>query len=306
MPREPVGVEQAHEQLEVLLLAVVRRGGEEEEVPGVGLDPLCEQAPLGLLDLAREQLGGELVGLVEDDEVPVGGVVEDELEVLVAAELVQAGDQQVAVGERVARRRALDPIAGQEREVEVELLSQLRLPLLDERPRGDDEAAPQVAANDELADEEPGHDRLAGAGVIGQEEAERLARQHRLVDGGDLVRQRLDEARADRDVRVEEVGEIDPLRLAGQLEGFPVAVEGPGLPFLDDRQARLVLAVDEALGHGAVGGPVGQRQDLGAVPADVDDRDRVIRCDAGDEGALGQVLEPSYEFLPLPGGAGPK
>ena len=113
-----------------------------------GLDPLGEEAPLRLLDLAREQLGGELVGLVEDDEVPVRGVVEDELEVLVAAELVQAGDEQVAVGERVARRRALDPVAGEDVEVEVELLGELRLPLLDERAGGDDEAAPQVAADD--------------------------------------------------------------------------------------------------------------------------------------------------------------
>ena len=192
-PGEPVGVEQAHEQLEVLLLAVVRRGGEEEEVTGVRPDPLGEEAPLRLLDLAREELGRELVRLVEDDEVPVGGVVEEELEVLVAAQLVEPGDQQVGVGERVARRRALDPIAGQEREVEVELLGELRLPLLDERPGGDDEAAAEVASDDELADEEPGHDRLAGARVVGQEEAQRLAREHRLVDGGDLVRQRLDE-----------------------------------------------------------------------------------------------------------------
>ena len=39
---------------------------------------------------------------------------------------------------------------------------------------------------------QPGHDRLAGAGVIGQQEPQRLARQHLLVDGGDLVRQRID------------------------------------------------------------------------------------------------------------------
>ena len=93
------------------------------------------------------------------------------------------------------------------------------------------------------------------------------------------MRERLDEARADGDVRIEEVGQIDPFRLGGELEGFAVAVEGPGLPFLDDRQARLVLAVDEALGDGSVRGAVGEGQNLGAVPADVDDGDRSI----GDE-----------------------
>ena len=55
---------------------------------------------------------------------------------------------------------------------------------------------------------------LPAPGSSARRKLQRLARQHRLVDGGDLVRQRLDEARADRDVRVEEVGEVDPLRLA--------------------------------------------------------------------------------------------
>jgi hypothetical protein len=101
--REPVGVEEAHEELEVLLLAVVRSRGQEQEVAGVRLDPLGEQAPLRLLDLAAEELRRELVGLVEDDEIPIWAVVEQELEVLVTAELVEPRDQQVRVGERVAR-----------------------------------------------------------------------------------------------------------------------------------------------------------------------------------------------------------
>jgi len=112
----------------------------------------------------------------------------------------------------------------------VELLGELGLPLLGKRAWNDDEAAAQVAPHDELADEEPGHDRLAGARIVGEEERERLAGQHRLVDGGDLVRQRLDQARAHRDVRVEEIGKVDPLGLADELERLPVAVEGPGLP----------------------------------------------------------------------------
>ena len=60
------------------------------------------------------------------------------------------------------------------------------------RARGDDEAALERAADEELADEQPGHDRLAGARVVGEQEAQRLAREHLLVDRGDLVRQRLD------------------------------------------------------------------------------------------------------------------
>jgi hypothetical protein len=129
-------------------------------------------------------------------------VVEEELEVLVAAELVEPRDQEVRVGERVARRAALDPVPGELGEVEVELLGQLRLPLLDERTGYDDEAAAEVAADDELADEEPGHDRLAGARVVGEQEAQRLAGQHLLVHRGDLVWEGLDLGGVDAEDRV--------------------------------------------------------------------------------------------------------
>ena len=60
--REPVGVEQAHEELEVLLLAVVGGRGEEEEVPGVGPDALGEEAALRLLDLVAEELAPRACG----------------------------------------------------------------------------------------------------------------------------------------------------------------------------------------------------------------------------------------------------
>ncbi len=68
---------------------------------------------------------------------------------------------------------------------------ELVLPLLGEAARADDEAAPEIAPRDQLLDEETRHDRLASAGVVGEEEAQRLAGQHRLVDGRDLVRERI-------------------------------------------------------------------------------------------------------------------
>ena len=170
------------------------------------------------------------------------------------------------------RRRALIRSRGEDVEVEVELLVELRLPLLDERPGRDDQAALEGAADDELADEEPGHDRLAGARVVREEEAQRLARQHRLVDGGDLVRQRLDDARGDREVRVEEVGEVDALRLGGQAEERAVAVEAPG-PALSRRSSRRGsrVAVEDLGAHGAVGELVGQLDRVRAVPLGADD-----------------------------------
>jgi hypothetical protein len=49
------------------------------------------------------------------------------------------------------------------------------------------------APGDQLLDEEARHDRLARARVIGEQEAQRLTRQHGLIDRGDLVRQRFDQ-----------------------------------------------------------------------------------------------------------------
>ena len=68
----------------------------------------------------------------------------------------------------------------------------------------DDEAALQIAAHDQLLDEQPRHDGLAGTRVVGQQEAQRLAWQHRLIDRCNLVRQRLDERRVDGEQRVEQ------------------------------------------------------------------------------------------------------
>ena len=118
-------------------------------------------------------------------------------------------------------RRLLDRRAGDDLERQAELREQLVLPLLDQAARADDQAAAQIAADEQLLDEQPGHDRLAGAGVVGQQEPQRLARQHLAVDGGDLVRQRLDERGVDGQQRVEQVGQADAVGLGDEPEAVP-------------------------------------------------------------------------------------
>ena len=68
---------------------------------------------------------------------------------------------------------------------------------------------------------------LPAPGSSARTNRKRLARQHRLVDGRDLVRQRLHVRGVDRHHRVEQKREVDALGLAGQLERRAVAVEGP-------------------------------------------------------------------------------
>ena len=152
------------------------------------------------------------------------------LHVLVARELVEPGDDEVGFQEPVAGARGLELVVGQDLERQVEAAVELVLPLLGEAAGADDQAALEVAAGDQLLDEQARHDRLAGARVVGEQEAQRLARQHRLVDGRDLVRQRLDDRGVDRQHRVEEVRQPDALRLGDEPEQAPSPSKLHGRP----------------------------------------------------------------------------
>src|SRR3546814_13490494 len=55
-----------------------------------------------LIDLAAEVVGGELVGFVDDDQIPLS-VLELLLELFTAGQLIEACDQQVGLLEVVAR-----------------------------------------------------------------------------------------------------------------------------------------------------------------------------------------------------------
>ena len=258
-------------------------------------EQLPEPVALGVLDLAAEEGGRHLVRLVADDEVPAAvGRLQLRLHVLVAGELVEPGDDEVGLEEPVAGARGFELVVGQDLEGQVEAPVELVLPLLGQAARADDQAALQVAAGDQLLDQQPGHDRLAGAGVVGQQEAQRLARQHRLVDGRDLVRQRLDERGVDGQHRIEEVGQPDALRLGDEPEQARrrrrSSRAGP---------ARRPRGGARRGGRAARWRPcrrrlVGQLERLGAEPLHADDRDEAVRQDAADGGVGLEVFEPAH------------
>ena len=139
---EAVAVEQRHEELEVLFLAVVRRRGHQQEVARQPRQELAELVALGVLDLAAEEGRRHLVGLVADDEVPAAvGDRELGLHVLVAGQLVQAGDDEVVLEEPVAGAGRLELVVGEDLEGQMEAAVQLVLPLLGQAAGADDEAA---------------------------------------------------------------------------------------------------------------------------------------------------------------------
>ena len=191
-PFEAVRIQQAHEELKILLLAVVRSRGHQQEVMRQPARQRPELIAPGVSDLLTEEACRHAVRFVAHDEVPFRRRLEPGLQVVVARQHVETGDQARPFGERIAGGGGLDLLPAQNLEPEVELVRQLVLPLLDQAAGGDDQAAFETAPDEELLDQETGHHRFAGAGIVGEKKAQRLAVQYGAVDRRQLVRERLD------------------------------------------------------------------------------------------------------------------
>jgi len=231
------------------------------------------------------------VRFVRHDEVPLRRRKRF-LYLLVTGEVVQPADRERLLGERVAPHGRLDLLAGDDLERQPELPPELILPLLDEATRTHDHAPLQVSAGDKLLDEQPRHDRLARARVVRQQEAQRLAAQHPLVDGGDLVWIRVHERGMHCEQRVKEVSRADPACLRRQPEPRPVPVEPPTAILPRDLQVRLVRPEQQPLPYAA--GGVFEDHLHGPVPARLDalQRDRSVGRSALNEHACLQLFEP--------------
>jgi len=290
-PLEAVTVQECQEELERLFVPVVGRGRHQQEVAAVAADDLAQAVALGALDFARLVGGAHPVRLVDDDQVPLVGGEDALLQVLVPAELVHPRDQAMVVLERVRRPGRRDHVAREEVELEPELLGELVLPLLGQAARRDDQAALQVAPDEHLLDQESRHDRLAGPGVVRQQEAHGESGEHRLVDRADLVRQRLDGRGADRDVGVEEPGEAEAVGFGGEAEPVAATVEGPGAGSLGDGQRGLTVAEQDTVAQGAVGAAEDDSERVRPVPVHMDDRDGHSWHDTVDRAAGLDVFE---------------
>ena len=291
-PLEPVAVEQGHEELEILLLPVVRRRRHQQEVAAEARQQLAQPVALRVGDLAPEERRRQLVGLIADDKIPPAvRRLQLGLQILVARQHVQARDDQRRLQKPVPGACRFQLVAGQNLERQVKPAVQLVLPLLGEASGTDHEAAFQIAAGDQLLDQQARHDRLARARVVGEEETQRLPRQHRLVDCGDLVRQRFEIGRVDRQHGIEEMRHPDALRLGHQPKQRAVAVEAPRPAAFDDLQPRLVVAVQQFVRHRAGRCLVRQLESLGAEPLHADDGDQRVGEHAADGGMGLEIFE---------------
>ena len=182
-------------------------------------------------DPASGARGAQLVGLVEHHQVVRGDLGGAEgRERAFVREGVEGDDDPVATraGEGVGARphvrsrhdAALQPEEGAE----------LALPVADEAGRDHDQHPADAAAEQHLPHVEAGHDGLAGAGVVGEQEAQRLLLQHPLVDRDPLVGERIDPGGLACEGGVELVPVGQPVRLRHQQDRrrVPGEVEGDG------------------------------------------------------------------------------
>ena len=161
----------------------------------------------------------------------------------------------------------------------------------------------QVPASDEFLDEQARHDGLAGTGVVGEQKAQRLARQHGLVDGGDLVRVRVDLRGVHRQHRVEQVREPDALGLGHQAKKRPITVEAPRPALGCHLQAGFVAAVEKRVANLAAWVLVGQLDRVGPEPLHADDRDQAGGQDALHGCVRSQVVELCHAGYPRKAGS---
>ena len=101
-------------------------------------EELPEPVTLGVFDLVAEVCGAELVSFVADDQVPVG-LLELDLRVLVAAELVETTNDQSVLAEPVAGACGFDRVICHDVERQVEPAVEFVLPLLDKTAGANDQ-----------------------------------------------------------------------------------------------------------------------------------------------------------------------
>jgi len=104
---------------------------------------------------------------------------------------------------------------------------QLALPLEGEIGRADNQHAVSQAAQLQFAQQQTRHDGLAGAGIVGEQEADAGGLQQIVVNRFQLVKQGIDPRDRQAEVGVEFVG--DAQRVGLQPEPDQVAIAGIGV-----------------------------------------------------------------------------
>ena len=215
-----IDIEQLQEEAEVGRVALVWGRGQEEHVIADVPQQLAEGVASRLAGRRRPR---HAVRLVHDDQVPVD--LAQAGQDLRPLGQVEGGNQLLLFEPLVDAELVADVVALDDEELLVELLLEFPLPLEGEVGRGHDQDALAHPPELEFLDQQPGHDRLAGPGVVGQEEPDAGELQQVVVDRFELVRQGIDARDGQAEVGIKLVGDAQRISLDAEAKEVPVTVE---------------------------------------------------------------------------------
>ena len=162
------------------------------------------------------------VRFVDNDEVPPD-LPQPRQDVLSLGE-IERGDDALLLEPLVHAELVPDLAALEDEELRVELFLQLALPLEGEVGGADDQNALGEPAQLELADEQAGHDRFPRAGIVRQQEAHARELEQMVVNGLELVWQRVHAGNREPEVGIELVGDAERVCLQPEPEQAAVAI----------------------------------------------------------------------------------
>ena len=164
------------------------------------------------------------MGLVDHAEIPshVAQQIED---VVLSGHEVDRSDALGIVVPDVTPVRGSHGGAVDDREGLAELVLKLSPPLVGQVGRGDDQRPLDQPPELELLEGEPRHDRLASAGVVGDQEANLGLCQQVRVNRVHLMGQRINLRHRHGEVRVILKGQADAVRFGGEAEVRRIAGE---------------------------------------------------------------------------------
>ena len=171
-------VQQLQKQSKVLWVALVRRSREQQDVVGAVPQDFAQLITLAFMAFVAR---GHPVRLVHYHQIPTRLLQSGQN--VVPLGQVQRGDYLIAFLPFVGPELVANVATFKDKERFLELLPEFPLPLEGEVGWADYGNAFCQAAQFQFADEQAGHNGLAGAGVIGQQEPHAGQFQQVLIDG---------------------------------------------------------------------------------------------------------------------------
>ena len=126
--------------------------------------------------------------LIDDDQVPLG-VFQFFLIVFVAGELIESTDELVAFIKVVTAGTLFLFLPTEDIKLDTELFQQFVLPLFGQGAGGDNQYALGIGSHQQFPNQQTSHNGFTRTRIIRQNITKRLAGQHGLINGGNLVRQ---------------------------------------------------------------------------------------------------------------------